>query len=80
MNKNTQVQRESEKIKVRTVMRYNFFFSCYIYLPGWENCAGRDHGKCRFSLALLVRIQFNTVRVFFGGGGNFTLLSSIKNA
>lgn len=39
-----------------------FLFSDAIfYLSGWENYAGKNEGKYRFSQALLVRIQFNTV-------------------
>lgn len=68
MKKNTQAQRESEKMKV--IAMRNFFFRChfFFYLSGWENCAGKDEGKYSFSWALLVRIQFNTVWKFFWGG------------
>ena len=43
--KNTQAQRESERMKVRTTMRYTFFSDGIFFLSGRESCAGKNEGK-----------------------------------
>lgn len=42
--KHTQAQKELEKMKVTTAMRYNFFFFSDA-ISGWENGAGRAEGR-----------------------------------